>query len=282
MILDALMDALLDSLRLLPFLLVTYVLMELLEHKASEKTVSLVKKSGKLGPLFGGVLGVVPQCGFSAAGSTLYSAGIISLGTVISIYLSTSDEMLPILISEKAPIDLIVKIIFIKIVIGVIAGFVIDFILTALGKGNTTTASHDDLHTEECGVNVAAIAKFAITHSLQIFVYVAILSFVINVIIGYVGEATIASFLSNKSVFGIFIAALVGLIPNCAASVVITELYVKGMLSFGAMMSGLLVSAGVGLLVLFKSNKNIKDNIKTVAILYVTGVVSGLIILLFS
>lgn len=283
MIFDALLDTILDGIKILPFLFVTYLAMEFLEHKASGKTIELVRKSGKWGPLFGGVLGVIPQCGFSAAGSNLYAGRIITMGTLISIYLSTSDEMLPIMIANKAPITLVMSVLGLKALIGVIVGFIIDLLFRKkhIDQTSEMAVSHICDH-EHCHCEEGNILKSSISHSLQIFVFIIIISFALNLLIEYIGEDKLSLLVSRSGVLSIFLSAIVGLIPNCAASVVITELYLEGILSFGAMMSGLLVGAGVGLLVLFRSNEKLLDSLKVTGILYISGVLIGLILLLFG
>lgn len=287
-ILDALLDTILDSLKLLPFLFLTYLLMEFLEHKASKKTVEVVEKAGRFGPILGSILGVVPQCGFSAAASNLYAGRVITMGTLLSIYLSTSDEMLPILISEAASPLLIIKILGIKVVIGMVAGFLLDIIFKARHKDEHHHHESEDDHDghmhighmcdhEHCHCNEGNILKSACIHTLQIFAFIFVISLALNILIGFLGEDALSAFLQGHNVLSVFVAGLVGLIPNCAASVVITEMFIEGFLSFGAMMSGLLVGAGVGILILFKVNDNVKDNLRIVGILYVVGVLSGLL-----
>lgn len=281
MFLDIITDTLIDALKILPFLFATYAAMEYIEHKAGEKTEEIVQKAGRFGPLIGSVLGVVPQCGFSAAASNLYAGRIITLGTLISIFLSTSDEMLPILISQQVPVLTILRILGMKILIGMIAGFVIDLILR---KAKYGMAEHEHLKIEEmcdhqnCHCGEGKIWSSALRHTLQILFFITIISFVLNLLIGIVGEDTLSVMLSGKPVLGCILAGMIGLIPNCAASVVLTQLYLEGMLSAGSMIAGLLVGAGVGLLVLFRVNEDMKENIKITVMLYVIGVISGIII----
>ena len=281
MFLDIITDTLIDALKILPFLFVTYTAMEYIEHKAGEKTEEIVQKAGRFGPLIGSVLGVVPQCGFSAAASNLYAGRIITLGTLISIFLSTSDEMLPILISQQVPVLTILRILGMKILIGMIAGFVIDLILRKVKYGLT---EHEHLKIEEmcdhqnCHCGEGKIWSSALRHTLQILFFITIISFVLNLLIGIAGEDTLSVMLSGKPVLGCILAGMIGLIPNCAASVVLTQLYLEGMLSAGSMIAGLLVGAGVGLLVLFRVNEDMKENIKIAILLYVIGVISGIII----
>lgn len=288
LICEVALDALIDSVKLLPFLFVTYLAMEYLEHKTSDKSNQLVERSGKIGPLYGSLLGIVPQCGFSAAATNLYAGRVITLGTLIAIYLSTSDEMLPILISEKVSILLILKILFVKVVIGMLAGFAIDFIhqkflrFTHMKDPHHLPDIHHMCEHEHCHCDEKGIFPSALKHTVEIFVYILVISFLLNLVIAYIGEDTLSSFILNRPVIGELAAGLIGLIPNCAASVVITQLYLEGLLSAGPMMAGLLVSAGVGLLVLFKVNDHPRENLKILGLLYAIGVVSGLLIELFG
>lgn len=281
--LDALLDTVVDSLKLLPFLFITYLLMELLENKAGEKTTKMIQKSGKFGPIIGGLLGIVPQCGFSAAAASLYAGRVITLGTLIAIFLSTSDEMLPILISEAAPMGTIVTILLIKLVIGIICGVVIDLFL----RRKHATQEEEEMHIhsicedEHCHCEEEGVLKSSIRHTLQIFVYIFIISLLINVAIYFIGEDRIAHLMVNIPVVGNVIATLVGFIPNCASSVILTQLYIENMLPLGCLISGLLVNSGIGLLVLFRLNKPQKNNWKIVMILFVIGLLSGTIIDLF-
>lgn len=279
---DILSDALIDTLKIFPFLFITYLAMEYIEHKTGEHTKNIIAGSGKVGPLFGALLGAFPQCGFSAAASGLYAGRVITVGTLIAVYLSTSDEMLPIFLSEKVPANIIFKVLGLKILIGIIAGFLLDFFVRRFYKATHSShheheighlCEHDHCHCEE-----ESIFKSALTHSLKIILFIFIVNVVLDLIIEFVGQDTLAGFLTNKPILGPVISGIIGLIPNCAASVIITQLYLEGALSFGSMMSGLLVGAGVGLLVLFRSNDNLKKNFQILGILYGFGVVSGIIV----
>ena len=251
----------LDSLKLVPFLFLTYLAMEYLEHRAGAKTEKLVGKAGKFGPLIGGLLGAVPQCGFSAAASGLYAGRVISLGTLLAIYLSTSDEMLPILISEKQPLSLIFTILLAKIAIGAAAGFLIDLFLSQK-KGEEHHHIHEICEHEHCHCE-KGILRSAVSHTLQITFFILLITFALNLILHFVGEDALGA---------------VGLIPNCAASVAITQLYLSGAMSAGAMMAGLLSGAGTGLLVLFRVNHDKKENLKILGLLYAIGVLAGIVI----
>ena len=197
----------------------------------------------------------------------------------MAIFLSTSDEMLPILISEQAPISVIIKILLLKVVIGMIAGFLLDLVIRRRSgeKEQELRIEHMCNH-EHCHCGEGKIFRSALSHTLQIFLYIIVISFVLNLVISLIGEDTLAAFISNKAIIGPILAGLVGLIPNCAASVVITQLYLEGVLSAGAMIAGLLAGSGVGLLILFKVNDNWKENLKITALLYVIGVISGILV----
>ncbi len=283
--LEVLLDTGIDALKLLPFLFITYLIMEYIEHKTGDKTKNIIKKSGKWGPVFGAILGIFPQCGFSAAAANLYAGKVITLGTLIAIFLSTSDEMLPILISEAAPIDIILKILATKLVIGIIAGVVIDFVGQAFKKKKEKQENEEAVEEighicehEHCHCEKEGIFKSSIKHTLNIFVFIIIISLVMNVAIYFIGEEKISNLILNMPVVGPLIAGIVGLIPNCASSVILTQLYLQNVISVGSMIGGLLVGSGIGILILFRVNENIKENMKITGMLYLIGVVSGIII----
>ncbi len=265
----------LDSLKLVPFLFLTYLVMEYLEHKAGDKTQKVIGKAGKYGPLLGGVLGVAPQCGFSTAASNLYAGRVISMGTLLAVYLSTSDEMLPILISAKAEPALIVKILVLKVLIGMAAGFLVDFLFA--GKQKEHHHIHEMCEEQNCHCE-EGILRSAINHTVRITFFILLITFALNLVMHYVGEDALASLLRDHGIVGPILSGLVGLIPNCASSVVITQLYLEGAMSFGTMMAGLLVGAGVGVLVLCRVNHNRKENLQIIGLLYLIGVVSGIIL----
>lgn len=281
MFLDVLLDTLIDTLKILPFLFLTYLVMEYIEHRMKEKTKKIVSDSGKFGPLLGGLLGVFPQCGFSAAAANLYAGRVITLGTLLAIFLSTSDEMLPILISEQVNPLVILKILAVKVLIAVIAGFAVDAFVREHKKETKEEKAeehighmcdHDHCHCEE-GIFISACS-----HTLQILVFIFIVSFLLNGGVALIGEETLSNIILNRPLLGVLLSGVVGLIPNCAASVVITQLYLEGMLSTGAMLAGLLVGAGVGVLVLFKENLHIRENVKIVFLLYTIGAAAGIIL----
>ncbi|MDD3278349.1 MAG: putative manganese transporter [Lachnospiraceae bacterium] len=291
MFIDVLKDTVIDTVKLLPFLFLTYLAMEYLEHKTGEKSKHMLKGAGKLGPVAGGLIGAFPQCGFSAAASSLYSGGVITMGTLLAVFLSTSDEMLPIFISEAVPVSMILKILGIKVVLGIVTGLLIDLGLKfVLGKQQEIEEKHHhhkehhekDIHDlcehEHCHCEEGSILKSALLHTVQITLFIFLISFVIGFAVELVGQEQIAAVLANRPIVGVFLAGIVGLIPNCAASVVITQLYLAGVLGLGQMMAGLLVGAGVGILVLCRTNKNAKENLSIIALLYGTGVIWGILI----
>lgn len=279
MIFGAATEALVDGAKLFPFLFITYLLMECMEHKTSQKTGLILQKSGRWGFVLGGVLGVVPQCGFSAAASNLYAGRVITLGTLLAVFLSTSDEMLPILISEQAPLPAIVKILILKAVIGIAAGALADLLIKKRkGDQKEELRIKQICDHQHCHCNEGNILKSALRHTFQIFLFILLVSFLLNILIEWVGDAALASFLSSKPVLGPVFAGAVGLIPNCASSVVLTQLYLEGVLGAGSLIAGLLSGTGVGLLVLFKVNDNLKENVKITALLYAIGVLAGILV----
>ncbi len=277
---DVLADAVIDTVKLIPFLFLTYLLMEWLEEKTGEKAVSIIRRNGRWGPVIGAVLGVVPQCGFSAAAASLYSGGLITVGTLLAIFLSTSDEMLPIMISEAVSPLIIGKILLTKIVLGLLFGIGIDTLnkFRHRWKKDKEKHIHDLCEQDHCHCEEGNVFLSALRHTIQIVIFILIFTFVIGLLIELVGEDAIGTFLTSRPVTGVLLSALIGLIPNCGASVTITELYLRGILSPGQMTAGLLVGAGVGLMVLFRTNRRLVENLKITGILYLAGVLGGWII----
>ena len=270
---DVIIDTLIDLAKLLPFLFVAFLILEIIEHKLSNKSKDKIAKAGKLGPLVGSLLGAVPQCGFGSMATNLYAARVISLGTLISIYLSTSDEMLPIMLSSDVEISFIIKILSIKVLIGLVCGFLIDMFYRKKEVNHIVDMCEDEHCDCEHG-----ILKSSLKHTFNIIIFIAIVSFIINIAMYYLGEDSLSKLFMKDSIFGPFISSLVGLIPNCGASVAITELYLNSSISMGSLIGGLLTGSGVSLLVLFKTNKNIKENINILLTLYTIGVIFGIII----
>lgn len=274
---EIILDTILDCLKILPFLFIAFLIIEFFEHKLSHKTEDTIKKAGKIGPLFGSLLGALPQCGFSVLATNLYITRIISLGTLIAIYLSTSDEMLPILIAEKAPIDSILFLVVLKILIGMICGFIIDLIIRKEEpKEHFEICEHDHCDCEH------GIVMSAIKHTLKILIFIFIITFILNAAFHYIGEDNIKHIFDKTNFFTPFIAALIGLIPNCGSSIILTELYITNILPLSSALAGLLANSGVALLILFKTNKNIKENLKIVGILYSISAITGLLLKIFG
>ena len=274
---EIILDTILDSLKVLPFLFIAFLIIEFFEHKLSYKTENTIKKAGKFGPLIGSLLGALPQCGFSVLATNLYITKIISLGTLMAIYLSTSDEMLPILIAEKASLSSILLLVGLKVLIGLICGFVIDLIIRKEEpKEHFDICEHDHCDCEH-GIFIPAIK-----HTLKTLIFIFIITFVLNFAFHYIGEDNIKHIFDKTNLFTPLIAALIGLIPNCGSSIILTELYIANILPLSSALAGLLTNSGVALLVLFKSNKNIKENTKIVGILYLISIITGLLLKIFG
>ncbi|MBQ3013586.1 MAG: arsenic efflux protein [Clostridia bacterium] len=271
---------LIDTAKIVPFLFLTYLLMEFLEHKAGGAPERWLRTSGKIGPLVGGALGVLPQCGFSAAATGFYTGRMITTGTLIAVYLSTSDEMLPILLSSGAPLPTVLKLLATKLAIGVAAGFAIDGItrLIVRATGKEQEPQIEELcERENCDCGDRFVLS-ALKHTAYITIFLLIFTFVLTLGIELVGEENIQSLVLNRPVLGSLLAGLVGLIPNCVSSVALTSLFVDGVLSSGALLSGLMVNAGVGLAILFRNNRPVRDSLRVVAILFGISVVCGILI----
>ena len=279
---DVLLDTLLDAAKLIPFLYLTYLLLEFIEHRAKEQTEALMKKAGKWGPFLGGALGAVPQCGFSASMSNLYAENIISMGTLVAVFLSTSDEMLPIMISGISSGDSrawsVVKILLVKILLGVVVGFIVDGVARLCSKKEKNIDIESLCHDDHCGCEEGNIFLSALIHTLKILAFILVVSFALNTVIYFIGEDALGNFISSLPVVvGPLATALVGLVPNCASSIVITQLYMSGVISAGSMLAGLLSGSGIGLLILFRVNKNMKSNFAVLGIVYGSGAVIGII-----
>ena len=272
--LDSIIDGLIDTLKLLPYLLITFLILEFIEHKLSHKNEEILIKNKKYGPILGGILGALPQCGFSTMASNLFSSSVITIGTLIAVFLATSDEMLPIMISEQVDIMFIIKIVGFKVLVGILIGFIVDIFYRKKERKNHIheLCEHDNCHCEE------NIIISSIKHTLKIGLFILIANLLINIIIYYIGEEKLSILLLNKNIFTYFIASLIGLIPNCASSVIITELYLSNLITIGNLLAGLLTGSGIGLLLLFKTNKNLKENLTVLSIIYFVGVLIGMVV----
>lgn len=277
--LDIIKETLLDTLKLIPFLFVAFIAIEMIEHKVTNKSKKIITKSKKYGVFLGSLLGVIPQCGFSVMATNLYITRIISLGTLISIYLSTSDEMLPILISQNASPCLIIRILLIKVLFAIIYGIIIDLILNKRKKKEKENYQICDEHNCQCD---HGILKPALKHTINITIFLLVTNFIINTLFTYIGEDFLSKLFLKNTIFGPLITSIIGLIPNCGASVILTELYLNNAINISSLISGLLTGSGTALIVLFKGNKNIKENIFILLLLYLLGAISGIVIELIS
>ncbi len=262
---------------LIPILFVTYVIMEWLEHRAKDKSLNVIRFSGKLGPLAGGLFGMIPQCGFSGAAASFYTAHSITLGTLIAVFMATSDEMLPILISSSMAPAMIAKILIVKCAAGVACGYLVDILYKRRPKIEPNHI-HDFCEQEHCECDKGIFGS-AIKHTISVFILIFIVSIVAHIVVHTAEDNGIllSESIWNHPIFGHFIAGLVGLIPNCAASVLITEMYVSGVINVGIMMTGLSVNAGIGLLVLYKVNHHLKENLMITGALYILGILAGIV-----
>ena len=324
MFLDVLLDSVKDTLELIPFLFMTYLAMEALEHSMEGRAERIVARAGKTGPLVGALLGALPQCGFSAMAATLYAGRVVTVGTLVAVILSTSDEMVPVFIAHHEPVGRLLAIIGIKVLVGIVVGFAVDAVLRALhrtgdgklhiaelcerehcdcdevedeedvtgdggaARGVTRAADtgegaedhhghgHGPAHAHHHGSRLAHIAHSALAHTVQVTAFIFLVTFAFGLLIEVIGSDAIGAALAVHPVRGTLLAALIGLIPNCGASVALTELYLDGTLPCGQMIAGLLVSGGVGLLVLFRTNDHPRQNLLIAAFVYAVGVVAGL------
>lgn len=270
------LDALIDSIKTLPFLFGVYLLIEYMEHHSTGKLVRGLKKMGSFGAVGGGLLGAVPQCGFSVAAANLYSGRLISMGTLIAVFISTSDEAIPMMVSNPSALNSLWKFIIVKTVIAIIVGIAVDLALKAMHRGETEEPFKEIC--SHCDCEHHSILQSALSHTLNILIFIFIVNLVLGFAIEFAGEENLKTFMMTDSLLQPFITALFGFIPNCAASVVITQLYIEGIVSFGSAIAGLSTGAGVGLLVLFRTNTHYKENFVIMGILYAAAVISGTVI----
>ena len=316
---DVLADSVIDTLKLIPFLFVTYLAMEALEHFASNKVREAVERAGTAGPVVGALLGALPQCGFSAMAATLFSGRVVTAGTLVAVILSTSDEMIPVFVAHQQPASRMLSIIAIKVVLGIVAGLLLDVALRLLHRdgdghahihelcerehchceeadeldddeGHDGRGDHNDHHNDHDGHHEHAhhhghshshhgawgIVRSACVHTIQVTAFIFLISLLFGLIIEGLGVDSIRSMLAYHPVRATFIAALVGLIPNCGASVAIAELFLDGTLATGPMLAGLLSSGGVGLLVLWRTNADARQNVYVTLLVYGVAVLAGL------
>lgn len=268
--LDCFIDGLIDTLKVFPFLLISFYIIEILEHTINSN--KRLESSGKYGPVLGSLLGIIPQCGIASIATNLYVTGIITLGTLISVFLSTSDEMIPILLSEKVSIKLILIILGIKLVVGLVSGLLIDLVYPRKIKSHYEICEEEHCHCDD--------HKFisAFKHTINISLFILVINVLLNMVFNYGLNDYLSSLLLKDSIFSPIITSLIGLIPNCASSIVITKLYLASSISFGSMIAGLLTNSGIALVVLFKTNRSLKENINIILLTYFIGTVIGIIL----
>ena len=285
---DCLLDAALDTLKLLPLLFLTYLLMEYVEHKTGDGIRKILSGAGKIGPFAGGIAGLLPQCGMSAAASSLYAGRMITLGTLLAIYLSTSDEMLPIFLSALTDRSIsVTKVLWIvggKAALGIALGYLADLLLRKVirpGKDIHSFCEREHCHCEEKGHPFLSALKSAAKHTLKIAVILIGVNFILNLLFLFVGIEKLSGWILSRPVIGVVVLALFGLIPNCSVSVVLTRSYLSGIIGLGGLFAGLLSNAGIGLIVLIRNNKNRRENLIITGTLYVLSVLAGIVISLF-
>ena len=279
--LDVLSETLVDTAKMLPFLFLAYLFIEYVETRHGERIETLLAGGGRWGAVPGAVLGCVPQCGFSAIASNFYASRVITLGTLMAVYLATSDEAIPLLVSMPAYWDKLVVLMVIKVVYAVIVGFVLDFVLRGilpkgLRGGYTGRADEVDCHEEH--EEHSSIFLAALRHTLEIFVFILVFSFIIGLIFGLVGADSAAAFLGSLGIFQPMMAALIGLVPNCGASVLLAQLYMGGAITFGSFFAGLCSGAGIGLAVLWRVNPSWKQNLFMTGLLWFCGTCCGILL----
>lgn len=279
-LLDVFLDACKDSLLTLPFLFGVYLLIEYIEHKGSDKMGVALRKMGPFGSVGGAVIGCIPQCGFSAAASNLYSGRLITMGTLVAVYISTSDEAIPVILSQIADSgeiwSLIPKLIVSKVVIAIVTGIIVDTVIKFIIRPKDEEPFKD--LCAKCDCDHHGILHSALHHTLHIIIFIFIINLLLGCVMEFAGEQTVEKLMMTDSWIQPLIAALIGFIPNCGASVVLTKLYIGGTVSFGALVAGLSTGAGVGLVVLFRTNKKYKQNFIIMGILYAAAAISGIII----
>lgn len=311
LLVDVLVDGVIDTAKLVPFLFVTYVVMEAIEHASDRRVAHAVANAGAAGPIVGGLLGALPQCGFSAMAATLYAARVVTAGTVVAVILSTSDEMIPVFLAHGDASGVMMLVIVLKMLLGVVIGLTVDAILRRLhrsgdgevhihelcerehcgcdedhghGHGHEGEEAHghdhghDHGHAHGAGGTLRSVLRAALHHTIQVTTFIFVMTLALGLVLETVGEGPVAQLAANHPVRATFLCALVGLIPNCAASVAISELYLAGTIGLGPLVAGLLSSGGVGLLVLWRTNADLRQNLAITAFVYAVGVVCGLMV----
>ena len=277
LVVDVLMDAAMDSVRMLPFLFAAFCLLEAMEKHAGNFSQRVLTGIRGAGPVLGAVLGCVPQCGFSVLAANLFSGGMISAGTLLAVFLSTSDEAILMILGQPESAGVVGRLLLTKVLIAVAAGYLVDLCFPKLFAGKKEI--HDLCEKDSCGCGHShGVLLPAWNHTIRLFVYILAFSACLNLILEVAGIGKVESLFWSGSIFQPVLTALIGFIPNCAASVLLTELYMKGVISFAAAVAGLCTSVGVGLVVLWRVNRDQKENLKLMGVLYVVAVVSGIML----
>ncbi len=272
LILDILLDTFEDVLKIIPFLFGIYFILEWMEQEAGHKMEHFLEKHRRLNPLAGTIFGLLPSCGFAGAASSLYATGVISAGTLVAVYLASSDEMLSIMISKQAPINLIFPILGIKLIVGLIAGYTLDLLSKhrSINVEEFCEAEHDD-HSH-------GILYSSIMHTIEVTIWLFIITFIFNGIVEFIGQDVLYSFIVSHPNKSVLVSSLVGMIPSCASSILLTTMYIEGVITFPAVCAGLLVNAGSGMLILFRVNRNMKDNLMILFVTWFFGLGAGVVI----
>ncbi|MBR5202521.1 MAG: arsenic efflux protein [Clostridia bacterium] len=276
---DIIIDSLIDTLKVLPFLFIAFLVIEFLEHKAQDKIKHLFTRVGALGPIVGTILGCIPQCGFSVMSANLYSSGIITLGTLIAVFLSTSDEAIILLAATNNGSYEIIKLLISKILIALFFGYLIYFLEKKAHKHHHHHHSHDLCEQDHCGCEEdGKILRPALIHTVKVFGFLLFFTIIIDLLVAFIGTDAFSRILLSESIFQPFLAGIIGFIPNCASSILLTQLYIEGTLTFGSLVAGLCTNAGAGLLVLFRNKSKLEENLKLLVLLYACSVVPGVIL----
>ncbi len=273
-LLDVFIYAIKHAALILPFIFISYLLIEYITHKHNEKINNSIKNNKKYGPLIGSALGIVPQCGFSTTVATLYSKRIVTIGTLFAVLISTSDEAMLLFFSRPDKLHYLIILLVVKFIIACIFGYLIDkFIPNFVSSSN----NEEDYIDESCKCCKHNIFKSAIKHTLFIFIFLFIFTFLFKGLIVLIGEDNLEKFLLIGNIFQPVLASIVGLIPNCASSMIVTNLFLEGSMSFSSMLAGLICNAGIGVIIVFKNNKKLKENIKIIVMLFIIAVSVGMI-----
>lgn len=284
MIFDVLLDAGIDSLKMLPFLVAAFFFMEWTEKYSGDYVNRILTKVGHAGPLVGALLGCIPQCGFSVVAANLFAGGILTPGTLLAVFLATSDEAVLILLGNPGYAKNILSLLAVKVLIGTVAGYLIDFLVHTrhnheedMERICSDCGCHQHDHSHEHG-ELGDVFLAALHHTIRVLLYIFVFTAILNLAIEVLGIDRLSTLLLGDTILQPLVAALVGMIPNCAASVMLTELYLNQAISFAAVVAGLCTGAGLGLVVLFRMNKNKKENLQIVGLLYAVAAMAGILL----